>query len=788
MIRAFTTLLIFVAWSHFDLQAQQLGIGEWREHIPYNNANSVAIGDGLVYCGSEAAFTTYNPSTYEINRYSTINGLSDIGIQLLEFNDYTKTLLVAYKNGNIDLVEGNTITNIASIKDADIIADKSIYNIRFDDSLAYLSCGFGIVVLDVDRKEIKDTYNPDSSILKVNDVYIEASSNRLIAATDKGIYSGNLDKNLSDFNNWTKDTLLPSVKFSLVEAYAGYILYNYQTSTYDSDIIYGTQDEVVRIMHELKGKGNNHFQVDDGYLTISKYYNVMRFDNTLTQVDLVYTYDANENSLSTPSETIYDDGKYWIADKSFGLVEYYYAGSSEFHTPNGPNTTNISHLDIINGGVWSTSGILVPSYHVSGNPPEFNQYQNLTWTGKDRSNEPIFDSVAGYIKIKVNPLDNSQVFSGSWGDGLMEFKNGEVVASYDHTNTEIHSLSTIVDGDTIAGNETVIRVGGLDFDRDGNLWISNSNVTNALSIMQPSTQAWQNFSLSAFVDDQTVIGDVLVADNGDKWVILNRNAEIVVYRDQGTISNTLDDHYVALTTSEGHGTIPGGLIHTMAKDKNGNIWIGTDEGPAVFYNPSSAIDANGDYGGLQAQRIFVQQDGQTQILLETENIRAIAIDGADRKWFGSTSSGVYLMSQDATQEISHFTSQNSPLFSDDIKFIDIDGVSGEVYFCTSEGLISYRGTATDGEDDFGNVEVFPNPVKQGYTGVIAIRGLAENANVKITDINGVLAYETYAQGGQATWDGRSLTGKKAKNGVYLIFSTNSSGESQNVSKVLVLNN
>ena len=254
----------------------------------------------------------------------------------------------------------------------------------------------------------------------------------------------------------------------------------------------------------------------------------------------------------------------------------------------------------------------------------------------------------------------------------------------------------------------------------------------------------KRFNFGSLVDKQTIVGEVIVAQNGYKWIVLNRagtNNRIIVFDDNGTIEQTSDDSFTVLSTNEGQGSIPGSIVHCIDQDLSGSMWIGTNEGPAVFYSPDFVFESQ-----QNAQRIFIQQDGQTQILLETEDIKSIKTDGADRKWFGTSNSGAYLMSEDATQEVSHFTEDNSPLFSDEVNDIAIDHSNGEVYFCTSAGLISYKGTATVGGSEFNNVQVFPNPVQQDYTGPIAIKGLAQNANVKITDVNGILVYETTANG------------------------------------------
>jgi len=203
----------------------------------------------------------------------------------------------------------------------------------------------------------------------------------------------------------------------------------------------------------------------------------------------------------------------------------------------------------------------------------------------------------------------------------------------------------------------------------------------------------------------------------------------------------------------------------------------------VFYSPS-LVFTNEDF---DAQQILVEQDGYFQFLLETEAVTAIAIDGANRKWLGTESAGVFLMSEDGTTELQHFTAQNSPLISNAIISLAINQKNGEVFFGTDKGIISYKGTATEGASTHTNVYAFPNPVREGYTGSIAINGLVTDADVKITDISGALIYETKALGGRAIWDGKNFSGEKAHSGIYLVFATNDTGTETVVTKIMLLN-
>ena len=184
--------------------------------------------------------------------------------------------------------------------------------------------------------------------------------------------------------------------------------------------------------------------------------------------------------------------------------------------------------------------------------------------------------------------------------------------------------------------------------------------------------------------------------------------------------------------------------------------------------------------------MLVEADGYVEPIIANESVSAIAIDGANRKWFGTKSSGVFVYSPDGSTQVHHFDKENSPLFSNNINDISINGTTGEVYIATDKGLISYRGEATEGQEKHNNVLVFPNPVRESYTGPIAIKNVTNDADVKITDISGNLIRSLSAFGGQAVWDGKNLFGERPNTGVYLVFTSNPIGTETLVSKILFI--
>jgi hypothetical protein len=263
---------------------------------------------------------------------------------------------------------------------------------------------------------------------------------------------------------------------------------------------------------------------------------------------------------------------------------------------------------------------------------------------------------------------------------------------------------------------------------------------------------------------------------------------IIVYNEQNQAGNQMR----GLKSGEGKGNLPGTSVFAIAEDLEGEIWVGTDEGVAVFYSPQNIFS----YENSDAQQILVNIDGYNQYLLETEIVKAIAVDAANRKWFGTERAGVFLLSADGSQQIHHFTEDNSPLFSNNITSLAINGQTGEVFIGTAKGLISYRSDATDDDDDDDDpkstIYAFPNPVNMdhiGNGGVITIKGPLGGANVKITDINGSVVFDKTADNDDTSveWNGYTADGRKPNTGVYMVFISNADGSEKYVTKILFVN-
>ena len=312
------------------------------------------------------------------------------------------------------------------------------------------------------------------------------------------------------------------------------------------------------------------------------------------------------------------------------------------------------------------------------------------------------------------------------------------------------------------------------FDQDGNLWGANSQVQNPLFVRR-NDGSWDSYSIENVNTNNFHLGDLIIDNENQKWFIVGSSQGVVVWR---------DGQSKLLTNIPGSGNLPSNTVSCLASDLNGDVWVGTNQGVAVFYSPENIFSSN----NYDSEQILIEVGDYVEYLLGSEAVTSIAVDPANRKWLGTETDGVYLVSENGDKIINHFNVNNSPIFSNKIIDIEIDNESGEVFISTGKGVISYKGFATTPKENHQNVLVYPNPVEPNYNGLIGIKGLVQNANFKITDINGNLVFSSKANGGQGVWDGTNSYGERVGSGVYLIFSTNALGTETNVAKILFINN
>jgi len=765
-------LLLSVAVFHVPLLAQ-IAIGQWRDHLPYNQGIMVADAGDYLYSASESGLFRYHKPSGDIVRLSKVNGMSDIGYSAIAWSQANNTLVVAYANTNIDLIQDGQIINVPDIKNKSILGNKTIHHIHIEGDYAYLACGFAVVVLDIVKHEVKDTYyiGPNGSVLEVFDV--TASDDELFACTESGVYRAPIQGvNLANYENWDLDTALPTGVYNAVTHFNDRVYVNLNTSV-GLDTVYFLSGNMWQILPDMESESIVALESTDDRLIVVGWGSVSEFNAAHERLRLAYDYG---NRLANPRHaTIDEDGVMWIADKFAGLVRHPLSLTFNYVSVNGPTSVGNTDMSIWDGRCYVAAGSLTNTWANGYSREGVYTFKDNEWKNISAYSFPETVDFFDYTRVLVDPFESKRTYISSWGGGLIELYDDQLVALYDTTNSGLRAHMEAPDR---------IQASGMEIDRNtGTFWIVTSSSDKQLSAKDRNGQ-WYNFDITAI--NSITLGDMAIDNSGQKWIVAPRGIGLVVFNDNGTLSNATDDQSIKLTQAVGNGNLASSNIFSLASDLDGEIWVGTDNGISVFYSPESVFSGSGNF---DSQQILVEQDGYVQYLLENETVTAIAVDGANRKWIGTSSAGVFLMSDDGTEEIYHFTVDNSPLFSNQITSIGIDQLSGEVFIGTLKGIISFRGDATWGNPEFVSEEVYayPNPVEPDYEGPIAIKGLVRDADVKITDAAGRVVFATIANGGQAIWDGNKLTGGRAKSGVYLVFASNEDGKETFVTKILFIN-
>jgi hypothetical protein len=752
LLRLFTALLLTVAFSS---SAQDVPVGYWTSHMPYNNVISIATDGQMIYAASDLSFFTYDPVGGAMEAYSKSDGMADVDMAWVAHDKTTNTTILTYKNGNIDLFKNKTFYNIPDFKIRVISGSKEVNNVFTENGLAYISTSIGIIVVDLAKREIKETWEFAQNQITITVLGFAATDNYFYATTLNGVYRINRNSPSPQvFNLWQKisEVLVPDVA-----------VVNNKFFTGNSDFIYTVVSDTLQSIYNLQNAGD-HLDAGNGKLLICSYAAllIMNPDN--------YSIEDTKFFNDTKQSVALADGSYWIADNEKGLTRF--QENPTYVKPNGPSGAASFDIYAYDRNVLVAHGATNDKWNPvsasSFNPQGFSEYKDGQWKsyGQSSGYAPL-DSVTDFIAIIKDRTDGT-IYAGSYHDGLFILKA-------DGSTQQLKQNSPI---EASINNPGTWAIAGLAMDKNNTLWVNVFGATSELAA-KTSSNTWHKFNAPYNTILPNASANVIIDDIDQKWFISPLGSGVIVLNDNGTLDVPGDDVYKQLTTGIGH--LPDNDVYSLAKDKNNAIWVGTRAGIGIF---NCAEDIMSVTSTCDAEQPIVQYDQFAGELFKTEIVYAIAVDGANRKWVG-TANGVWLLSADAQEQIFRFTAENSPLPSNVVKKITIDPVTGDVYIGTDKGLVCYRSTATDGgEKNEEQLLTFPNPVPSGYNGTIAIRGFVENADVRITDISGQLVYRTTALGGQAVWNGLDYKGRRPASGIYLVFATNKDGTEKTTGKII----
>jgi hypothetical protein len=722
-----------------DNSIENIQTGTWRMHPTYYNAQSIAESEKRVYIASANGLFFYEKNDKNLGTISKIDGLSDIAFSKIAYHRALKILVITYQNGNIDLVKQDEIVNVRSILNARF-ENKQINHILLNGNLAYLSMPFGVVVLDLARDEVRETYANIGTNGTANQIFASAvAKDSLFLATEQGLLVSALapTTNRLDFRNWRnlntpQKNNIRNISSRNTSIFVG--INGNDVFEYNNGIFKGLN---IR-------KGSDYFDLNhhngNVIICMDKQVSVLKSDNSIQNLSNAKIIRPRQGFLDA-------NNKIWLADNTLGLVTDA-NGAFENLFPSGTYSPESFKLFYFDNKIVCLSGGYNDSYLPNNSLSGFYVFENGIWT-----NYNSLDRISGSVSIPAlrdltdityNALEG-KVFFTSFQDGVLEW------SLKDNRFTTINSANSPL---------RTNRLTACKIDQTGDLWLA----AHGVRLGEPSVYrrarsgAWQPFTFNTFA--ATNFLEMIVDDVENFWLRQSPDfgGGILVFDKQNT-SRTL-------TTEPQQGRLNDLNVRTLANDKEGNMWIGTDAGIRVIFDAASVLDRN----SIESSVVVFE----SRELLRNEKVTALKVDGGNRKWIG-TEKGIWLFSADGSELISRFTSENSPLLSNQIVDIEIHEQTGEVFIATDRGLVSYRGTATEASNAFSTVRVFPNPVPPNFGGVITIDGLASNATIKITDVSGKLVYQTTANGGTATWNGTDYNSQRARTGVYYVFSANLDG-------------
>ena len=741
----------------------QTPVGSWSDHLIYNTASAVCAGSSEVFASTGSSILVYNKDYDELKKTSRINGLTETGISTINWSEEHNTLVIAYTSTNIDLVRDNRIYNIPDISRKYIPGKKEINRIRMNGKYACLACSFGIVVIDILKNEIFDTWKPGSGSGTTEVWDIAFGDGKVYVATGAGVYSADpTNTGLAYFGNWTllNNMPEPNGKYTSI-VWSGNKLYvNLSVKNSGSDYVY-VYDGISTLFSFIPGSFNRSFESAKNGFIITASSSVRHYG---TDGSLIRSVSSSQWPNPDFSQAVENNQDIWIADRLSGLIKYNNSNNLKSYTLPGPATNNAFHITSEDGKTIICGGGADASWNNLWRSLQISIHEGNDWTAITRAS--VFDG----MRTLIDPDDRNHFFASTWGGGLLEYKNNVFFMQYTDANSP---LQTIIPG------RPYVRVCGLAMDKEKNLWITQSEVKGSMKVLKPDG----TWIVNPLTIGAQMIGDIIITGRGHKWIVLPRGNGLFVFDDNDTPEVFGDDRSKKIVVEDMDGNIVSN-IYSIAEDLEENIWVGTDQGPLIYYNPSRVMEEN-----LKAFRIKIPRNDGSGIydyMLKTETITAIAVDGANRKWLGTSGSGAYLLSPDGTTQIRNYNEGNSPVLSNNIVSLSVDNKSGDVWFGTTKGVQSVRGDAVQGEEKFNNVYTFPNPVRQDFTGNVTIMGLMRDSQIKITDISGNLVFETESSGGEASWDLKTYNGKRVATGVYLVFCASSDGTQSCVTKMLVI--
>lgn len=736
-----------------NIFAQNIPMHSWRISANYQASKNLIFTPQRIYVQSTNGIF-YKPfAENNVFTLSKNDGLSEGVSTALGYDEQNNALMIAYQSGGLEWLQNGQILQNNLIKNLSTALSKNINQIYFYQNKGYICTDFGVVIWDSRLKIIIDTYQNlgiNGTNLKINSASISRDS--LFLGTEQGVIVGSLNNNLKDFNQWKRFNWathnLPTQNTNKIITFDNKIY-----CVQNANLLYRYNHNNTWTSFNLGGNLKNIAAYQNHYLVACNSNQVF-----LAQNNEIFSNISSPLFLDLQDVKVDGQGKIYVADFQNGLVTNQ---NNTFQTffPNSPAYLDNSRIAFGNNQFCITTG----GYDNTLNPKlkrlGFFRFENGEWKNFNNSNAQNainIPNMADLTSLMYSPIQKNWFF-GSFGEGiLVQKENG---------STEIWNASTPSTSLTTDATGR-IRITGIATENNGDTWFLQyqPNHSSPYLHVRRNNGTWQGFLATQTEANQGI--DLFIDKNGFKWVRLATGG-LWVFDDKTNRSRLL------LSNS---GGLPDNFVNSITQDKDNQIWIGTNRGVGVLFNPNRIFEFSTN---------FFAPIYQTRPLLRSEIVTKIVVDGGNRKWI-ATQNGLWLFNPDGTQQLEYWNENNSPLYQNQINDLSLHPETGELFILSDKGIVSYRTNSSEATENFTKISIFPNPVRPDFEGEVGITGVAENSIIKITDVAGRLFYETKANGGTASWNLKDYNNVKAGLGIYLIFCTKPDGSESVVGKIAVV--
>ena len=791
MIMIKRLLLILIAFVSFTTAVAQTAVGNWKVYSMFSDIKKMEQSHNKVYYLSGTNLFSFDKETEETYSYTLKNKLNDITVDNIYYNNEKNYLLITYSSGNIDLLyDDGTVVNLPDIKNSTLNYSLEINDVAFLGDCIYVATKFGLIVFDETRHEVKysGVYDKEISLVACVGDYIVIDQNRALYY----IHKDDRFETFDSYTNIAKGNYLDDMQGisdnkMLVRLTSKNI--NLYTIDFSLNKINSTSVDVTKTASNfINGKEEVYFVSNNTVNSVSS-------DGVKT------SHSSIPAELSSQIVSIWEDpDKLWVGNKD-GIANYDVSdnGLTVLYDKFKPQALNVDYPVFItsdkNGKIY-VSNMSESMYYdftyrnksfiSSIDKDEIKDVAPTEFTASHRSN-PSKEILYDTYQLAVDPEDPEIYYVGSFWEGLYKVKDGKTIAQY---NPENSSLT----------ESWGCRVNAVAFDKENNLWCTNEIVAEGLPSLHilpaearkketTTVQDWIPITLGSFYSSKDVrllmckkSNMIFICDG--KWI-----GYVVAYDTNGTYTDTSDDKFMMWNKfiDQDGKNYSYNRVSALAEDKNGKVWIGTTSGIIEISNPKNATNTS-----LTVTRLKVPRNDGTNYadyLLDGVHVTSISVDNSNRKWIGTMSDGVYLVNENGTEILEHFTSENSYLPGGITYSVLAHPHNNSVFMGTEFGLVEYSSDSSPAKEDYSEIYAYPNPVKPEYTGLITITGLMDNSLIKIADSAGNVFYSSRSEGGMVTWDGCNSAGERVKSGVYFVYVSQNENEQSSgaVTKIMIIN-